>query len=92
MTNAETFYQQFGIYATELWSMPETEFLHWLNTEFAANWIHIHGVVTPGGDPYYECSFCHYGRCYGVEHPKPLPDVCPRCGAAMGKKEERWTI
>ena len=32
-TNAEIFKQTFGIYATELWSMKETDFLNWLNEE-----------------------------------------------------------
>ena len=33
MNNAEKFKQLFGIYATELWAMPEEKFLEWLNTE-----------------------------------------------------------
>ena len=33
MTNAEKFKQLFGIYATELWAMPEETFLEWLNAE-----------------------------------------------------------
>ena len=32
-TNAEIFKQTFGIYATELWSMKEADFLMWLNAE-----------------------------------------------------------
>lgn len=32
-TNAEIFKQTFGIYATELWSMKEADFLKWLNAE-----------------------------------------------------------
>lgn len=32
-TNADLFKQTFGIYATELWSMKEADFLKWLNTE-----------------------------------------------------------
>lgn len=31
MTNAEAFLYDFGIYATELWAMPEEKFLAWLN-------------------------------------------------------------
>jgi len=31
MTNAEAFEYDFGIYATELWSMTEEQFLEWLN-------------------------------------------------------------
>lgn len=31
MNNAEKFKKVFGIYATELWAMPEENFLRWLN-------------------------------------------------------------
>lgn len=33
MTNADKFKSLFGLYATELWSMPEKDFLKWLNSE-----------------------------------------------------------
>lgn len=33
MTNAEKFGNIFGLYATELWSMPEQDFLKWLNID-----------------------------------------------------------
>lgn len=33
MNNAEKFKSIFGIYATELWAMPEEKFLEWLNAE-----------------------------------------------------------
>lgn len=33
MTNADKFKQLFGIYATELWAMPENDFLEWLNKD-----------------------------------------------------------
>lgn len=33
MNNAELFEKIFGIYATELWAMPEDRFLKWLNDE-----------------------------------------------------------
>ena len=40
MTNAEKFKQAFGIYATELWSMSEEDFLKWLNAEAETkDWI-----------------------------------------------------
>ena len=32
-TNADLFKQTFGIYATEIWSMSEKQFLEWLNEE-----------------------------------------------------------
>ena len=33
MTNADKFKNIFGLYATELWSMPEKDFLKWLNSK-----------------------------------------------------------
>ena len=33
MTNADKFRHLFGIYATELWAMPESDFLEWLNAD-----------------------------------------------------------
>ena len=42
MKNADKFKAVFGMYATELWSMPEGEFLKWLNsecTETEQGWI-----------------------------------------------------
>ena len=33
MTNGDLFENIFGIYATELWSMTENDFLNWLNAE-----------------------------------------------------------
>lgn len=42
MKNADKFKTVFGLYATELWAMPEGEFLRWLNsecTETEQGWI-----------------------------------------------------
>ena len=42
MKNADKFKTVFGLYATELWAMPEEEFLKWLNsesTETEQGWI-----------------------------------------------------
>ena len=33
MTNAQKFQETFGIYATEMWAMPEHDFLKWLNAD-----------------------------------------------------------
>lgn len=53
-------------------------------------WIRVDGVVTAGGEPYYECSICGKGgHCIGVEHLRSHPNVCPNCGADMrGDKHE----
>lgn len=34
MDNSDKFEEVFGIYATELWSMSEQDFLDWLNDEY----------------------------------------------------------
>jgi len=45
MTNADKFKSLFGLYATELWTMPEKDFLKWINSEaincseIPNNWI-----------------------------------------------------
>ena len=54
-----------------------------------SHWRHVTGVVTPGGDPYYECPSCEWGRCYGIEHREEMPDVCPNCGMRM---KENMTV
>ena len=42
MTNADLFKDIFGIYATELWAMPEPEFLEWLNSKSkTGKWKHF---------------------------------------------------
>lgn len=46
-------------------------------------WILVHGVITPGGDPFYECPYCGWGRLYGVENMEPMPDKCPNCEAEL---------
>ena len=33
MTVADRFKQVFGVYATEIWALPEADFLKWLNSE-----------------------------------------------------------
>ena len=43
MNNADRFKEVFGIYATEMWSMPEKLFLEWLNDEYE---IEIEGGST----------------------------------------------
>lgn len=39
MNNAEKFKKVFGMYATELWAMPEEKFVKWLNEEVHTNTI-----------------------------------------------------
>ena len=90
MTNADKFKHLFGIYATELWAMPENDFLEWLNADAQhmptverkmGHWIlhreqekNIFGVKT------IECSECG-DKCLVqfVEKEK----YCRNCGAKM---------
>lgn len=43
-------------------------------------WKRVHGVVTPGGTPYFECGACGgSGHLHGVEYPK-RKTICDVCG------------
>ena len=48
ISNAEKFKSVFGLYATELWAMPEEEFLGWLNSAY------------DGDDEVIRCRDCGY--------------------------------
>ena len=48
MTNGERFKDLFGLYATEVWAMPEKDFLEWLNTP------------TTAAEPIVRCKDCKY--------------------------------
>lgn len=46
-------------------------------------WIKSIGVVTPGGDPAYECPVCGKGNhVYGIENNHP-EHKCSDCGAML---------
>lgn len=62
MTNAEKFQSIFGRYATEIWALPEEEFLKWLNDEY---------YVVEKEYKHFKCHQC--GRQY-VAKVKPLWD------------------
>ena len=62
MTNAEAFEYDFGIYATELWSMPEDKFLDWLNSESDRERPRDM-IVRCGECKYFEESKHGWGRC-----------------------------
>lgn len=80
MTNAEKFKNVFGLYATELWAMPEKEFLEWLNVEIQperpkGEWI----LITDNNGQHFTCNRCgtwryHQGQAF-----------CSHCGADMRK-------
>lgn len=78
MINAKVFEQIFGIYATELWAMSESDFLEWLNAKHIATesrpkgkWIYTHG-------DYFKvrCGVCGFAN-------QCEDNFCPKCGADM---------
>ena len=60
-------------------------------TTAVGEWVIVHGLYTPGGDPVWKCSNCGKGvHVYGVEHGSYGADMadhqwvaCPNCGAVM---------
>ncbi len=73
MTNADKFKDVFGIFATELWSKPENEFLKWLNADFARANYEEHKAKFVD----HERSNCGFWLTYGIV------DYCPGCGARL---------
>ena len=65
MNNAEKFKKHFGIYATELWCMEEKDFLKWLNSEAADEWISAHILPEEDGD--YLVKYNLRSK-YGIKH------------------------
>lgn len=91
MTNAELFKQTFGRYATDVWSLPENEFLEWLNADVqqkTGQWIaqDIHNCHTD-----FKCSECDYIHSFMHLYGEPTADYtyCPNCGAKM-EVEYKW--
>ena len=81
MLNAEKFKETFGLYATELWSMPEEDFLKWLNSEFTGRigeWLENKEGFTFA---YWVCSECGYAS--EAFAANKLYHYCPRCGVKM---------
>ena len=82
--NAELFKQIFGLYATEIWAMPEPEFLEWLRREpKRGKWI-------------YPSEIGGFGRCENCEALWAVSLIrnkffkhCPRCGHPMEVCNER---
>ena len=94
MINADLFKDTFGTYATEIWSMPEKDFLKWLNEDAqpkTGHWIEI--AKYSDGRHKIECSKCGshifdrgHANSYVV---KEKYKYCPRCGYRMVEPQER---
>lgn len=68
MNNAEKFKSIFGIYATELWAMPEEEFLEWLNAETEHDeWIPTTKRLPKEDGEYLVTYEKGYAEDYGLE-------------------------
>lgn len=60
-----------------------------------SKWVKVHGYVTPGGDPVWQCPKCGKGiHVYGIEHGTYGADIaehqwvsCPNCGTEMDGEE-----
>ena len=94
MTNADKFKHLFGIYATELWAMPENDFLEWLNADAkdiptverkTGKWIddETYGDYHPHHA--WHCSECEESV---IEIDTPWFKFCPNCGADMREGQE----
>ena len=92
MINADLFKDTFGTYATEIWSMPEKDFLKWLNEDAkpkTGHWIEI--AQYSDGKHKIECSECGnhifdrgHANSFNVNNKYKY---CPNCGAKMFDQE-----
>ena len=91
MTNADKFKHLFGIYATELWAMPENDFLEWLNADAqdmpaeeqrTGRWLTSDDMYETG-----VCSCCRYDTQEPVSYVITNFEYCPNCGARMEETE-----
>lgn len=83
MTNAAKFNEVFRLFASEIWAMPESDFLQWLNGEYngqerkTGKWIKdIYGNVV--------CSECRANR---RDNRIGHITFCNSCGAKMEVEE-----
>lgn len=86
MTNAELFKQTFGRYATDVWSLPENEFLEWLNADVQpkiGRWIRFKNFEN--GYYHIKCSEC--GQYWSVDGHAKIFKHCFNCGAKMEVKK-----
>lgn len=90
MNNAKKFKQTFGLYATELWAKPESEFLTWLNAKYESPKL-------PSNLKWFTCVKC--GKTYFAETTKHYDEefdincwtsVCPDCGTENEINDCYW--
>lgn len=80
MTNADKFKHLFGIYATELWAMSESDFLEWLNED-----VQVMPTTTP------ECSCCSQWDKI-KEALMGVADIIPHCDECKYTEQRGWAL
>ena len=97
MTNAEKFKQIFGLYATELWAKPESEFLKWLQNEYKN--MPQSRLYNTFDSPMWEftCRKCgkaylketatHYDEALNIHY---WTSICPECGTENEVNDCYW--
>ena len=78
ISNADKFKKLFGIYATELWSMPEAEFLKWLNAE----------VEEDSPKEYEVIAGMRSGKTFLMN--RYIADKCKNCGNCLHNYSKRY--
>ena len=88
MTNGEKFKDLFGLYATEVWAMPEKDFLEWLNTPTTAaepikhgRWLYREEHFAFEKEPRITAGCSECGHSMYSKH--DTLNYCPNCGARM---------
>ena len=77
MINAEKFQLVFNRYATEIWALPEKDFLKWLNKEYKNEEVGRKFRCRKCGLTYYADVLSTYNKDFGFDY---WLSNCPRCG------------
>ena len=85
MKNADLFKNTFGMYATEIWSMSEKEFLIWLNEDAKPKTGHW---ILDETDNSITCDKCGC-LIWANDISNGEAYYCPNCGCRMIEPQER---
>ena len=77
MTNAKKFQLVFNRYATEIWALPEKDFLEWLNKEYKEEGVGKKFICRKCGLTYYADVPSIYDKDFGFNY---WLSNCPQCG------------
>jgi hypothetical protein len=93
MNNAEKFREVFGMFATEVWSMPEDAFLKWLKSDTKSESVEPRKIAHwnhNGFEWKASCSECGES-CATYSMGQPRDRYCKWCGAKMEEGEDDAT-